>query len=68
MTVEKYSPYEHIIQGGIPHPQRQYKINSAAIKEISETIKVSRSTQDKGNEETRSFFQHFIHERRRHNT
>ncbi len=39
MTVEKYSPYEHIIQGGIPHPQRQYKINSAAIKEISETIK-----------------------------
>ncbi|MGL5902444.1 MAG: reverse transcriptase domain-containing protein, partial [Cetobacterium sp.] len=32
------SKYEHKIQGGIPPPQRQYKINSKAEKEISETI------------------------------
>ncbi len=31
--------YQHVIQGGIPPPQRQYKINSAAEQEISETIK-----------------------------
>lgn len=33
------SKYEHVIQGGIPPPQRQYKINSAAEKEIGMTIK-----------------------------
>ncbi len=31
--------YQHVIQGGIPPPQRQYKINSAAEQETSETIK-----------------------------
>ncbi len=31
--------YQHVIQGGIPPPQRQYKINSVAEQEISETIK-----------------------------
>lgn len=33
------SKYEHVIQGGIPPPQRQYKINSKAEKVIDETIK-----------------------------
>lgn len=33
------SKFEHVIKGGIPPPQRQYKINSKAEKEISETIK-----------------------------
>ncbi len=31
--------YEHVIEGGIPPPQRQYRINSAAEAEIGETIK-----------------------------
>ncbi len=31
--------YEHAIEGGIPLPQRQYRINSAAEAEIGETIK-----------------------------
>ncbi len=31
--------YEHVIKGGIPPPQRQYRINSAAEAEIGETIK-----------------------------
>lgn len=37
--LESSDEYDHVIQGVIPPPQTQYTINSAAGKEIGETIK-----------------------------